>query len=157
MRHRRIRGTGWRCGALAAAAFLLAPAAGASAHSVVSSVRPADGAVLTTPPSAVVVTYAEPVLSVEGARAMVGGRDVAGPPRLAPGDARRLVIPVSGSTPGRYRVSWTVVGADAHPVSGMAAFRVRAPAGITRLIRTAGAEAVSTGRGVATGLPSDGG
>jgi methionine-rich copper-binding protein CopC len=110
-----------------ACALVLAAAGAASAHTEVASTRPADGAVLAAAPRQVVVTYGAPVAGAGEASVRVEGRDaLAGPARLAPSDARRLVVPVEpGSGAGRYAVRWTVTGADGHDVTGELAFRVR--------------------------------
>jgi hypothetical protein len=72
------------------------------------------------------VTYAAPLASVSRAVVRLGGENVAGAPRLDPRDARRVVIPLRSSAPGRYRVSWVVVGQDGHALAGQTSFRVRA-------------------------------
>ena len=119
---------------LAAACAAASPAAG---HSSVERVQPAQGAVLRAAPAQVRVTYGAPLASVASAGARVGSRDLAGDPRIDPADARRLVIPLREGVPGAYRVSWVVVGADGHALSGRTGFRVRVPAEVSAVHRVA--------------------
>jgi len=111
-----------------ACALALAAAGVAGAHTEVAATRPADGAALGAAPRQVVVVYGAPLGAAGEASAEVDGRDVlAAPPRLAPSDAGRLVLPLEpGSGAGRYVVRWTVTGADGHEVAGELSFRVRA-------------------------------
>lgn len=118
-----------------AAVVLLASAAPALAHSDVATTSPRDGAVLAASPARVVVTYGEVLGAVTTARVAVGGRDLAARPRLDARDARRLVVPLTGAATGVHRVSWEVVGADGHPLSGEIAFRVQVDAGAAALRR----------------------
>lgn len=106
--------------------LLLLPAAPASAHAVLVSSDPADGARVASAPAAVRLTFDEAVtvppdaavvLSSTGAR--VGGGGV----RL---EGRTLVVPLRAVVPaGVYQVSWRVVSADSHVVSGSIRFGVR--------------------------------
>lgn len=135
----------------------LALAGAAAGHTDTVSSAPRDGAELATAPPRVTVTYASPLGAAGSARVRVGGRDVAGPPRLAAADARRLIIPLraGAAPPGAYAVSWTVVGADGHTLAGELAFRVRGPDGRT-VLRAVGVALVRAGTAVAAGVaPAD--
>jgi methionine-rich copper-binding protein CopC len=111
----------------------------ATAHSDIDATLPRDGATLAGPPRAVTATYGEPLGAVREAHVVVGGRDLAGAARLAPGDGRTVVIPVDArrATPGAWRARWVVVGADGHALEGEIAFRVRAGAGAAQIRRVA--------------------
>lgn len=125
----------------------LAAAAPAAAHTDVSSTRPPAGAVLAVPPTAVTVTYSAPLGAARSASVVAGGREVAGRPRLADGDARRVVIPVAaGRAPaGAYRATWTVAGADGHELTGALIFSVRTGTGAAA-IRRVGRALLAAGR-----------
>ena len=127
---------------VAALAAMLATSAPALGHSDVTATSPRDGAVLAEPPGRVVVTYAYVLGAATSARVEVGGRDVAGAARLDPRDARRLVVPLAAAATGEHRVTWEVVGADGHTLTGAIAFRVRASAD-ARLLSRVGARVIA--------------
>jgi CopC domain len=85
----------------------------------------------------VTVTYAAPLAAAGAARVVAGGRDVAGTARLDPGDARRLVIPLTAAGPLAYRATWTAIGADGHSLAGATSFTVRAPPAVAAAHRLA--------------------
>ncbi|SCL19749.1 copper resistance CopC/CopD family protein [Micromonospora inyonensis] len=109
-------------------ALLLAPAGPASAHAVLVSSSPAASAVVPSAPAEVVLTFSESVRQVPGKIRVLapdGSRADRGEPafdgsvvtvRLAPDGAR-----------GTYLVSYRVVSADSHPVSGAFTYSVGAP------------------------------
>jgi copper transport protein len=125
---------------LALVALLLLPAAPASAHAVLVASDPADGARLAEAPRAVRLTFDEAValppdattvLSSTGARVDGGGA------RLGGGGA--VVIPLRADVPaGVYSVSWRVVSADSHVVTGSIRFGVRRDADAVQGPVTAG-------------------
>ena len=112
---------------------LLLPADPAEAHAYVVSTDPANGAELATAPTAVRVTFDEPVTVASGAESAsvidADGRRVdAGPVRLQSG-RHTLVIGVRAGLPhGAYIASWSVVSADTHPVGGSIQFGYGVPA-----------------------------
>jgi methionine-rich copper-binding protein CopC len=117
---------------LAAAWACAVPAA--LGHSEVVSTAPRDGARLAAAPDAVVVTYGAPLAAaVEAAVRPPGGAALAVKPRLAAGDARKVVIPLRGGGAGRFAASWTVLGTDGHELAGSVSFVVRAPAIVAEL------------------------
>ena len=100
---------------------LIATAVPASAHDVLRSTNPADGAVVDRLPDRVVLTFDEPALAI-GTEVVVTGP--AGPvsdgqPQLVDAEVRQ---PVRAGPAGRYTVLWRVTSADGHPVSGTFAF-----------------------------------
>ena len=143
----------WRrlAGALALAAATVVPAAAlappASAHDQLVSTSPTDGATVKAP-SAVSVTFSEPVLNVKGANRIV----VTGPLGGVAGTfaVKGAVMRLSFAAPlpaGAYRVEWRAASDDGHPVSGRFAFTAVAAA-TTPPVSTA------TAAGSATATPS---
>jgi len=105
----------------AVAVTLIATAVPASAHDVLRSTNPADGALVDRLPDRVVLTFDEPALAI-GTEVVVTGP--AGPvsdgqPQLVDAEVRQ---PVRAGPAGRYTVLWRVTSADGHPVSGTFAF-----------------------------------
>ncbi len=94
-------------------------------NSLVSSV-PADGATVATAPDAVTLTFDEPVGRRFGLVVVTGpgGRKVQQGALQVTGETARQPLGRLGPA-GTYRVSWRVVSADGHPVSGAFAFRLR--------------------------------
>lgn len=129
------------------AAVALCGAATASAHTGIAASAPAGGAVLERSPEQVVVRFAEALGDARDAEVRAGGRDLAGPARLDPGDRRRLIVPLEAAATGPHRVSWVVVAADGHPISGELSFTVR-PAPLAGASQRIGREAVATARAV---------
>lgn len=113
---------------LAALALLLGPAAPASAHAVLVSSSPAADAVLPNSPAEVVLTFSEAVREIPD-RIRVLGPDGA---RVDRGDptfnGAVITIPIDpAGARGSYLVSYRVVSADNHPVSGAYTYAVGAP------------------------------
>lgn len=106
---------------LLAGTVALAPMA--SAHDVLLSTDPPDGARVAAAPSTVVLTFDKPALAL-GTEILVTGPGGAlvsgGPPRLI----NATVSQNLGGTlePGGYVVTWRVTSADGHPVSGRFGF-----------------------------------
>ncbi|WBB53526.1 FixH family protein [Verrucosispora sp. WMMD573] len=129
---------GWarRACAAALAALLgllaaVAPAAPAAAHAVLVGTDPADGAVLTTVPAEVTLTFNEPVTVRSGGVRLL---DAAGDELST--DSRSVDTTVVLTVPpdladGTYIVAFRVISADSHPVSGGFSFAVGAPSSAT--------------------------
>jgi copper transport protein len=111
--------------ACAAVAALVAPAA-ASAHANLVRLRPADGAVLATPPTAVRVLFDDAIRPGPGMEAIRNGGSVLAARSYVPrGNPRELVIPLRhGLAAGDYSVRWSVVSDDGHNERGVTAFAV---------------------------------
>jgi len=105
----------------AVAVTLIATAVPASAHDVLRSTNPADGAVVDRLPDRVVLTFDEPALAIGTEVVVTGpaGPVSDGPPQLVDAEVRQ---PVRAGPAGRYTVLWRVTSADGHPVSGTFAF-----------------------------------
>jgi len=113
-------------GIVAAAGLLLASAAPASAHATLTRITPADGAVLTTAPTRVELTFDEAVNPSFATLVVTGpsGEDVTGGAAVVKGS--HVSGPLSGGLgSGDYRVAWRVVSDDGHPVSGQSGFRLK--------------------------------
>ncbi|GAB4102251.1 copper resistance protein CopC [Micromonospora taraxaci] len=109
-------------------ALLIAPATSASAHAVLQSSSPAASSVVPSGPSEVVLTFSESVRKVPGKIRIIapdGSRADRGEPAF---DNTVVTIPVSPDAGrGTYLVSFRVISADSHPVSGAFTYSVGAP------------------------------
>jgi len=112
----------------------LAAPAGAWAHANLVRTVPADGAVLSTAPSRVVVIFDDAVRVGPGNEAVRngGGSILDGKPRT---HGKTLVLPVrSELANGDYSVRWSIISDDGHLEQGVLAFAVgtgRPPAAST--------------------------
>jgi copper transport protein len=124
--------------------FLLVTAVPAWAHATLSSSSPADGAVLTALPPAVMLTFDEPVRPVTADIEVLDpdGRSVGGVVG-ANGPMVTVGLPRSGA-PGTYTLTWRVISADSHPVGGAISFSLGHPS------RAAAVTAARTSTVVAT-------
>ncbi|SBT37059.1 copper transport protein [Micromonospora narathiwatensis] len=109
-------------------ALLLAPATPASAHAVLVSTSPTASAVVPNAPAEVVLTFSEGVRKVPGKIRVIapdGSRADRGEPTF---NGTVVTIPVDPSgARGTYLVSYRVISADSHPVSGAFTYSVGAP------------------------------
>ncbi|MGW5368581.1 copper resistance CopC/CopD family protein [Streptomyces sp. NPDC004009] len=108
--------------------LLLGTAVPASAHAALRGTDPADGTVLKSAPRRVTLTFTESVgLLTDSFRVYDPGnrRLRTGEADHAPGrsDTARVPLPARLGT-GTYTVTWRVVSADSHPVSGALTFSV---------------------------------
>lgn len=113
--------------ALAVAVLPLAVAAPASAHATVEISNPAPEQVLAKPPHEVSVHFDEGVTLVPGSLRVFGpdGRRVDdGHVAYAPGDGSTIEVAVAPDGAGTYLLSWHVISADSHPVSGAFSYSV---------------------------------
>ncbi|WP_433051495.1 copper resistance CopC/CopD family protein [Dactylosporangium sp. CS-033363] len=104
---------------LGALAILVLPAAPASAHAELEQTAPVAGTVLQDLPGEVTLTFSEQVRLVADKIKVIapdGSRADTGKPAVRD---QELVIPLkSGGPRGTYLVSYRVISADSHPVSG---------------------------------------
>ncbi|WP_091301799.1 copper resistance CopC/CopD family protein [Micromonospora halophytica] len=109
-------------------ALLLAPATPASAHAVLVSSSPVASAVVPEAPAEVVLTFSESVRKVTGKIRVIapdGSRADRGEPTF---EGAVVTVPVDRAGPrGTYLVSYRVISADSHPVSGAFTYSVGAP------------------------------
>ncbi|MEV5768871.1 copper resistance protein CopC [Micromonospora sp. NPDC052213] len=113
---------------IAVVALLIAPAGPASAHAVLVSSSPVASAVVSSGPAEVVLTFSESVRKVPGKIRVIapdGSRADRGEPSFS---GSVVTIPVdSAGGRGTYLVSYRVISADSHPVSGAFTYSVGAP------------------------------
>ncbi|WP_319461665.1 copper resistance CopC/CopD family protein [Micromonospora sp. RTP1Z1] len=113
---------------VALVALLLAPATPASAHAVLVSSSPAASAVVPNAPAEVVLTFSEGVRKVPGKIRVIapdGSRADRGEPSFS-GAVVTVPVDPSGAR-GTYLISYRVISADSHPVSGAFTYSVGAP------------------------------
>ncbi|WP_091097069.1 copper resistance CopC/CopD family protein [Micromonospora citrea] len=113
---------------VAVVALLIAPAGPARAHAVLVSSSPVASAVVPSGPAEVVLTFSESVRKVPGKIRVIapdGSRADRGEPSFSGGVVTIQVDPAGGR--GTYLVSYRVISADSHPVSGAFTYSVGAP------------------------------
>ena len=103
----------------------------ASAHATLESSVPADGANLPAPPDRVTLTFGEDIATVGVAVLVTGptGTVTSGAPGVRGPVVTQRLTP--GLSAGAYAVTFRVVSADGHPVSGQIHFTVGVPASTT--------------------------
>ena len=107
---------------------VVASVTGALAHAGLISAEPADGAVVGGAPSAMVLTFTEPVSPI--AFSIVGLDEAPAPLRPDRQDGPILHVPLPPQlAAGSYLFSWRVTSEDGHPVNGTVSFAVGAPSG----------------------------
>jgi copper transport protein len=115
--------------ALAVIGFVVLTAAHASAHAMLEGSTPAADAVLTTPPTTVDLTFNEAVTLLPDSVRVFGpdgGRvDDGGVGRNHDDPATASVGLHTDLAQGTYLVSYRVVSADSHPISGAYTFALR--------------------------------
>ncbi|WDZ87154.1 copper resistance CopC/CopD family protein [Micromonospora cathayae] len=113
---------------VALTALLLVPAGPASAHAVLVSSSPSASSVVPSAPAEVVLTFSEAVRQVPDKVRVIapdGSRADRGEPSFSGGLVTVKVDPAGAR--GTYLVSYRVVSADNHPVSGAFTYSVGAP------------------------------
>jgi methionine-rich copper-binding protein CopC len=89
----------------------------ASAHAHLQKASPAEGSVITTSPSSLVLDFSEAVRLT--ALSIQKGDEIKRALKARPTTpAQQISIPLPQLTPGAYAVSWRVVGDDGHVISG---------------------------------------
>ncbi|MDQ4130468.1 MAG: copper resistance protein CopC, partial [Actinomycetota bacterium] len=110
------------------ALFVVAPAAPASAHALLRTSEPADGARVETAPSLVTLVFTEqpePGLASVQVLDPSGGSVERGPPEPVAGNPLSLRVPLKPLPEGAYTVAWRVVSrVDGHVTAGAVAFGV---------------------------------
>jgi len=124
--------TAGRRGALVgtlAVLFVLLFASPAAAHAELVNITPANGAQLPRPPTEVKMTFTESVNLVGGGIRLVDAAGATVPTSDPTVDGHIVTWPMPAGLPkGAYVVTWRVVSADGHPVSGASSFGVGTPA-----------------------------
>jgi len=111
---------------LTTAALALVTAAPASAHAALVSSTPEDGAELDEAPSEIVLEFNEDIQDLGNEIVVVDseGTPVADGEPVA--DGATVMQAVMGGAAGAFTVTWRVVSADGHPISGELSYEVTA-------------------------------
>ncbi len=107
--------------------ILLVSPAVAHAHADVTSSIPRNGAVVTTAPATITVTFGEPVTLDTQKPAIVNGAGVSLESTATMSGTRLIITPSRALSQGNYAVTWHVVSDDGHPVAGAISFTVGKP------------------------------
>jgi methionine-rich copper-binding protein CopC len=109
----------------------------AAAHDVLEKTTPSDGSSVDRLPGAVVLTFAEPPLSIGTQVVVTGpsGNVASGVPTIDGSVVRQALLPTAPA--GDYTVTYRVTSDDGHPVSG--SFSFHAAVGLDGSTATAGA------------------
>ena len=102
---------------------VLALTSGAQAHTHLKQSAPAEGSVVTTPPSNIVLTFSE----AARVTALTLQKDGEAAQKLAPlpsTPAEQVTVPAPKLAPGKYVVNWRVVSDDNHIMSGKLHFTI---------------------------------
>jgi methionine-rich copper-binding protein CopC len=111
---------------LSVSAFSLLAAQPASAHAKLEETSPPDGRTLDSPPSAVSLTFNEPMLNF-GVTVRVTGPNGSVTDGKATIKGAVVTQALNAGLPsGAYKVQWRVASKDGHPISGASTFRVAA-------------------------------
>ncbi|MFV2113655.1 copper resistance CopC/CopD family protein [Micromonospora sp. LOL_025] len=109
-------------------ALLIAPAGPASAHAVLVSSSPIASAVVSNGPAEVVLTFSESVRKVPGKIRVIAPDGSRADRGEATFEGTVVTVPVDpAGARGTYLVSYRVISADSHPVSGAFTYSVGAP------------------------------
>jgi methionine-rich copper-binding protein CopC len=105
------------------APVMLAVASVAWAHAHLKQSTPSEGAVLSTAPAQIVLTFSEPALVTSLSIQHDAGR----PEKLSPlpkaADVT-VTVPTPGLKPGKYVVTWRAISDDKHITSGQVHFTI---------------------------------
>ncbi|MFT4082612.1 MAG: copper resistance protein CopC [Nocardioides sp.] len=137
------------------AAVLILIGGPAGAHAVLESSSPAPDAVLHAAPSQVLLRFDEPVGLLSTSLQVIGpdGSEVQQGEAAHQGDATDTVaVPVEATATGTYLVSYRVISADSHPVSGAYTFSVGKAGVVPAASPESGDRLVGIALGVARGL-----
>ncbi|WP_052847447.1 copper resistance CopC/CopD family protein [Streptomyces avicenniae] len=114
--------------AAAAFAALLLAAPPAGAHAVLTGTDPEDGAVVAGAPASVGLTFSESVsAAADGIRVLAPDGERADTGDASGSGTEHGVALRDGLDDGTYTVTWHVVSADSHPISGAFTFSIGAP------------------------------
>ncbi len=94
----------------------------AQAHATLITAEPADGAVLQQAPNRIVLHFTEPVAPL--VLRLTGPKGAANLKTFEVRHQAVEITPPQGLGPGTYALSWRVVSADGHPISGSVVFSI---------------------------------
>ncbi|WP_043725278.1 copper resistance CopC/CopD family protein [Kutzneria sp. 744] len=108
-------------------AAMAATAGLASAHAVLESSTPSNGSLVQSAPTRVILTFGEAVqITPDGVHVIAPDGSTAdnGKADHIDGQGSTVGVPMTSTAEGTYTVSWHVVSADSHPISGAFTFSV---------------------------------
>lgn len=105
---------------------LLATTGIAQAHTHLEKAMPADNAVLTTPPSELMLHFSETTRLTALSIQKEGEKEAKSIGPLPKEASAALKIPLTPVAPGKYTVNWRAIGDDNHVMSGVLHFTVNA-------------------------------
>ncbi|NGO09041.1 copper resistance protein CopC/CopD [Streptomyces sp. HC44] len=119
-------------------ALLFGGAGSASAHAILTRSDPADVSVLKTAPKQITLAFSETVSFSGASLRVLSPKNVRvdrGPVTHADGKRDTARVLLAGKLPeGTYTVSWRVISADSHPVSGAFTFSIGTPSAATAAV-----------------------
>ena len=137
-------------GTLLAGGLVVLVGGPASAHAVLESSDPGTDAVLQTAPTQVTLHFSEHVTTPPGAVRVFAPEGTRADDGRVRTDDGQVSVGVNGTTRGTYLVSWRVVSADSHPVSGAFTYSVGAPSATPTGDTASGAsDSLQVGLGIA--------
>ena len=114
--------------------FLFTPPTWVGAHAELESSNPGAGSVLSAMPESISLTFGEVLITLEGEKVNTivltdpTGRDIPLSPSVAEeATLSTEIADLANSTfePGEYKITYRVVSADGHPVSGSISFTLK--------------------------------
>ncbi|WP_420124166.1 FixH family protein [Nakamurella sp.] len=138
----RSRGWSVRAVLVAAAALglLITGSAPAWAHAALIGTDPADGVVLPAAPATITLTFNEPVSVDEGGVRLLDAAGAELPSTTRAVDNTVVTTPAAALGTGTVIVSWQVVSADSHPITGGFTFAVGERSATAVAVPTAAAD-----------------
>jgi len=127
----------------------------ASAHAVLVKATPADGAVLRTAPSSVVLQFDDPISTSFATVTVTGpnGSTVSSGQASVSGSTVSAALD-DGLAQGKYRTVFRVVSEDGHPVNGQLTFTLKLPGGGALPTTTTPTSATTSGGAAAASSPT---
>lgn len=136
---------------LAAAAFLMVPAAAAQAHDVLEATDPANGSTVPTVPAKIGLTFDHTPIAINSivrVEDATGTDQADGPVSIVDNHVTQAVKP--DAPEGTYTVVWRVVSSDGHPIEGN--FTFTAGATTASALPTPSSSTAAAGTGFQTEL-----
>ena len=134
--------------------FSVGLAGPASAHDVLISSNPPDGASLTKVPASVTFTFDQPVQNFDSVVSLIGpdGKQyAAGKPSVS---SNTVTGTVTAGPAGAYTAAYRVVSSDGHPVTGEVHFTLAGDNGPSSVVSSGGSPAASEAASASAGGPA---
>lgn len=134
--------------------FSVGLAGPASAHDVLISSNPPDGASLTKVPASVTFTFDQPVQNFDSVLSLIGpdGKQYsAGKPSVS---GNTVTGTVTAGPAGAYTAAYRVVSSDGHPVTGEVHFTLAGDNGPSSVVSSGGSPAASEAASASAGGPA---